>query len=71
MNYSKAWFDDEEESETTSIAVAEFAPDALEAMGITTTDNGVYNLGGQRVADTLTGLPKGIYIMNGNKVVVE
>lgn len=71
MNYSKAWFDDEEESETTSIAVAEFAPDALEAMGITTTGNGVYNLGGQRVADTLTGLPKGIYIMNGNKVVVE
>ena len=71
MNYSNAWFDDEEESETTSIAVAEFAPDALEAMGITTTDNGVYNLGGQRVADTLTGLPKGIYIMNGNKVVVE
>lgn len=71
MKYSKAWFDDEEESETTSIAVAEFAPDALEAMGITTTGNGVYNLGGQRVADTLTGLPKGIYIMNGNKVVVE
>ena len=71
MNYSKAWFDDEEESETTSIAVAEFAPDALEAMGITTTGNGVYNLGGQRVADNLTGLPKGIYIMNGNKVVVE
>jgi len=71
MDYSKAWFDDEEESETTSIAVAEFAPDALEAMGITTTGNGVYNLGGQRVADTLTGLPKGIYIMNGNKVVVE
>ncbi len=71
MNYSNAWFDDEEESETTSIAVAEFAPDALEAMGITTTGNGVYNLGGQRVADTLTGLPKGIYIMNGNKVVVE
>lgn len=70
MNYSNAWFDDEE-SEATSIAVADFAPDALEAMGITTTGNGVYNLGGQRVADTLTGLPKGIYIMNGNKVVVE
>lgn len=71
MSYSNAWFDDEEDSEATSIAATEFAPEALEALGITTATNGVYNLNGQRVAEKLTGLPKGIYIVNGQKMIVE
>lgn len=33
--------------------------------------NGVYNLKGQRVADTPEGLAPGIYIVNGQKVLVK
>lgn len=33
--------------------------------------NGVYNLQGIRVADTLEGLPAGLYIVNGKKVAVS
>lgn len=33
--------------------------------------SGVYNLKGQRVADTPDGLKPGIYIVNGQKVVVK
>ena len=31
----------------------------------------VYNLNGQYVGASLSGLPKGIYIVNGRKVVVK
>lgn len=35
------------------------------------TDNGVYNLAGQKVADRLSpSLPHGIYIVNGKKIVI-
>lgn len=37
-------------------------------------DGSIYNLGGQRVratSDGISGLPKGIYIVNGRKVVVK
>ncbi len=30
---------------------------------------GIYNLAGQRIADSLSGLPHGIYIQNGRKVI--
>ena len=32
---------------------------------------GVYNLSGQRLGDTVEGLSKGVYIVNGRKVVVK
>ena len=34
-------------------------------------DNRVYNLNGQYVGTTLNGLSKGVYIVNGKKVVVK
>ena len=38
-----------------------------------TTDDSVYNLAGQRIgtAKQLQSLPKGIYIVNGKKVIVK
>ena len=53
---------------TTSIDVAEMAPDLIEALGIQT---GVYNLSGQRVANDTRNLKAGIYIVNGKKTVVR
>jgi hypothetical protein len=34
-------------------------------------DGVVYNLKGQKVGDSLQGLKKGLYIINGRKVVVK
>jgi hypothetical protein len=34
-------------------------------------DSNVYDLQGQRVGNSLEGLPSGIYIMNGNKIIVK
>jgi hypothetical protein len=33
------------------------------------TDTAVYDLQGRRIADTLEGLPRGIYIVGGRKVL--
>ncbi len=33
--------------------------------------SGVYNLRGQRIADTPDGLKEGVYIINGQKVLVK
>ena len=41
------------------------------ALGDNTTSVAVYNLHGQKVADSLEGLPHGLYICNGKKVVVK
>lgn len=60
-------FSDDDDT-TTSIDVAELAPDVLEAFGIQT---GVYNLSGQRVANDTRNLKAGIYIVNGKKTVVR
>ncbi|MCI6477000.1 MAG: hypothetical protein MSA32_03440, partial [Bacteroidales bacterium] len=60
-------FSDEDDT-TTSIDVAEMAPDLIEALGIQT---GVYNLSGQRVANDTRNLKAGIYIVNGKKTVVR
>ncbi len=35
------------------------------------SDNNVYNLQGQRVGTTLQGLPRGLYIQNGKKMIVK
>jgi len=37
----------------------------------TPSSEAVYNLGGQRVGTSLSGLPAGIYIRNGRKYVVR
>ena len=60
-------FSDDDDT-TTSIDVAEMAPDLIEALGIQT---GVYNLSGQRVANDTRNLKAGIYIVNGKKTVVR
>ena len=60
-------FSDDDDT-TTSIDVAEMAPDLIEALGIQT---GVYNLSGQRVANDTSNLKAGIYIVNGKKTVVR
>ena len=44
--------------------------DAIDAAE-TVADTTVYNLQGQRVGNTLQGLPRGLYIQNGKKVVVK
>lgn len=36
-----------------------------------TADSGVYNLQGQRVGNTLEGLARGVYIVNGRKIVIR
>ena len=59
--------DGEGDGTTTEISVAELADDVIEAFGI----KGVYNLNGQKVAETTRNLPAGIYVVNGRKVVVK
>ena len=59
--------DGEDDGTTTEISVAELADDVIEAFGI----KGVYNLNGQKVAETTRNLPAGIYVVNGRKVVVK
>lgn len=62
-------FDGIEDSEATSI------DNILSETGFsTTTDYGIYNMSGQKVGnggDDISGLAKGIYIMNGKKIVVR
>ena len=62
-------FSSYEDDQETSISILEFTDEALEAFGI--TRNGVYNLNGQKVADTTENLPAGMYIVNGKKMYVK
>lgn len=59
--------DGDDNGTTTDIRIAELADDVIQTLGI----GGVYNLNGQKVADTTRNLPAGIYIVNGRKVVVK
>ena len=43
----------------------------IETTGQKLVDSRVYNLNGQYVGTTLNGLSKGVYIVNGKKVVVK
>ena len=43
----------------------------IETAGQKLVDTRVYNLNGQYVGTTLNGLSKGVYIVNGKKVVVK
>ena len=65
MDYSGV--DDSGESTTTSISISDLAPDVFNSLHL----NGVYNIGGQRVADTTEGLPAGMYIKEGKKIIVK
>ena len=44
---------------------------SVKAVSKENADNRVFNLNGQFVGTSLTGLQKGIYIQNGKKVVVK
>lgn len=59
--------DGDDNGTTTEIRVTELADDVIQTLGI----GGVYNLNGQKVADTTRNLPAGIYIVNGRKFVVK
>lgn len=59
--------DDNFDNTTTEIRFTELAPEAAMALGL----RGVYNLNGQKVAETADNLPSGIYIVNGQKTVVK
>ncbi|MBM6992400.1 MAG: leucine-rich repeat domain-containing protein [Prevotella sp.] len=59
------WIDAMNEQPTTRIVV-------IQAQTSETSDNNkVYNINGQYVGDTLTGLPKGLYIVNGKKHLIR
>lgn len=66
FNYFKAW----EEDEVTAIKVCEMSDEALDSFE-TKKMNGVFSVTGQKVSNTLNGLTKGIYILNGKKVIVK
>ena len=59
--------DNNEHGGTTSIGFTELSRDTLSEIGL----GGVYNLNGQRISETTNGLPKGIYIVNGQKMIVK
>lgn len=55
-----------------SVALTHEAQTAVnEIMADPEKPGGVYNLKGQRIADTPEGLEEGIYIVNGQKVLVK
>ena len=53
-----------EGSEATAIEV-------LDGVRLTPVSGKVYNMAGQHVGNTLNGLPKGMYIVNGKKYVIK
>ena len=57
-------------SKEISIAY-EIKTTGVESISVDAAAEGVYNLIGVKVADTLENLPAGIYIVNGKKVVVK
>lgn len=67
ITMSFAGVDDGEQGTTTAISPAELAPGTIQ----TAKAKGVYSLGGQKVADSLQGLPKGVYIANGHKITIK
>lgn len=59
--------DNPDNGTATEISIAELSPDAVMTLGL----KGVYNLSGQKVANTADNLPAGIYVVNGQKIVVK
>ncbi|MCQ2244313.1 MAG: glycoside hydrolase family 88 protein [Bacteroidaceae bacterium] len=60
-----------DDEEPTEITLAELSDEAAETLGINKEVNGIYNLNGQKVADSHKNLPAGLYIVNGRKMVVK
>lgn len=63
--------EDEDEDDSTTTGIMEVV-NATDGSKVWYTNGAVYDLKGQKVSDSSTkDLPKGVYIVNGKKVVVE
>lgn len=62
---------DNSSNTTTSIEFVDVTPDASEVFDYVMPKKGVYNMSGQKVAGTVVGLPSGLYIVNGKKIVIK
>lgn len=60
-------FDDLDEDPSVAEIMQVLMDDGVEFAPV----DGVYNISGQKVADSTAGLPKGMYIVNGKKVFVR
>lgn len=71
LNYSDDSFDTADMALVT-VALSHEEQSAIEEiLADPSKTSGVYNLKGQRVADTPEGLKAGVYIVNGQKVLVR
>ena len=68
--FDNPWDDEETGNEPTLIDVAQMADELREQIEVT-VPAGVYNLGGQRVSDTVKNLPRGMYISKGKKIIIK
>lgn len=68
--FDNPWDDEETGNEPTLIDVAQMADELREQIEVT-VPAGVYNLGGQRVSDTVKKLPRGMYISKGKKIIIK
>ena len=71
-NYSnfparRVWFDNLKIERISAGATEPFVPDAIQSVKVAEADGAVYNLNGMRVANPT----KGLYIVNGKKVVIK
>lgn len=74
MNGLRAYFVMPAKSNGVRIHIAdsdELSGISQHAAAVTTRANGVYNLNGQRIDSDGTGLPSGIYIINGKKTIIQ
>lgn len=62
-----AWDEYDDEENATLIELSQLDEELLSE--IESERTGVYNLNGQKVSGTLSNMPKGIYIVNGKKIV--
>jgi hypothetical protein len=62
-----AWDEYDDEENATLIELSQLDEELLSE--IESERTGVYNLNGQKVSGTLSNMPKGIYIVNGKKII--
>ena len=55
----------------TEAELEAMAINTIQADDVTSAKSGVYTLSGQRIADTPDNLPRGLYIVNGKKVIIK
>ena len=68
--FDNPWDDEETGNEPTLIDVTQMADELREQIDFTVSA-GVYNLGGQRMSDTVKKLPRGMYISKGKKIIIK